>query len=349
MAASASKRPVHKSPTHKGSALQRGLAFYKGKTITVVDSGTVGGPYDLYARVLMPYVAKYLHASFEVENVSTAEGVPGMNQAASAPPTGLTLGVFQQFTSVSHLIAGVQGLNFNVERLAWIAGDGLSTQVLVAKTSSGITSMAQLLSEAKTAAAAGHPLSMIIGAAGSLVSAIPQAVFAELGLHVHYLSGYPGVSQEASGIERGDGELTFLPSSIVGPLITGGQVKPLAITGPIPPGTEYRSVEVVAPTFAQLFKRYPPKTKAEKSIASAVDSLTSLPSGLLGTQTGVPAYKVAALRAATTWAERQSSFRSQMLKYSLNPTVYNPVAAKSAFIKFTKKGQSLRCYLSASC
>jgi hypothetical protein len=297
----------------------------------------------------MPYIAQYLHASYEVENISTASGVPGMDQAAAATPTGLTAGLFQQFTSISHLVAGVQGLTFNVERLAWVAGDGLSTQVLVASTSSGITSMAQLMTQNKTAAASGSPLKMILGANGALDSAIPQTVLGVLGVHVDYLVGYPSVSEEATGLERGDAPLTFLPSSTVGPLIAGGQAKALAITGKIPAGTLYRSVESSAPTFAQLFKQYPPTTKAAKALATAVDDITNLPSGLLALQTGVAGYKVDAMRAAAAWAEKQPDFRSQMLADSLNPTVYNPVAAKTNFINSLKKEAGLGCYLSGTC
>ncbi|HUY07050.1 MAG TPA: hypothetical protein VMU99_07320 [Acidimicrobiales bacterium] len=336
-------------PHRKLTPLQKGLAFYKGQTITVIDSGTVGGPYDLYARVIMPYIAEYLHASFKVEDISIANGVPGMNQAAAASPTGLTAGVFQQFTSISHLVAGVQGLNFNVERLAWIAGDGLSTQVLVASASSGITSVAELMSASKTAANSGTPISMILGANGSLVSAVPQAVLGVLGIHLHFIPGYPSVSVEATGLERGDAPLTFLPSSIIGPLITGGKAKALAITGKIPLGTLYRGVESSAPTFAQLFRKYPPKTKAQKAQASSVEDITSLPSGLLALQTGVAGYKVDAMRAAAIWAEKRPGFRSQMLSYSLNPKVYNPVTAKSAFIKSIKEETSLGCFLAGTC
>lgn len=333
----------------KQSPVQKGLAFYKGKTILVIDSGTVGGAYDLYARVIMPYIAQYLHASYEVEDVSEADGLPGQDQAASAPPTGLTAGVFQLFSSISKQIAGAQGLNFNVERLAWIAGDGLSTNVLAASSSSGISNISQLIADSKSGAASNKPVKMIISTTGSLASALPRALFGLLGINVEYLTGYSNVGAEASGLVRGDGQVTFIASSTLGPLIAGGQAKAIAITGKIPISTKYRSVEDVAPTFAQILKEYPPKTKANKILALALDDITSLPSGLLALQTGVAGYKIDAMRAAAAWAEKQPNFRSQMLADSLNPIVYNPVAAKSAFISSLKKEKGLGCYLAASC
>jgi tripartite-type tricarboxylate transporter receptor subunit TctC len=337
------------APHKKQTTLQKGLAFYKGQTIVVVDSGSVGGSYDLYARVLMPYVAQYLHASYEIEDVSEADGIPGQNQAASAPPTGLTLGVFQLFASISKQVAGVQGLTFNVNRLAWVAGDGVSTNVLVASASSGITNIAQLIADSKTGTADNNPVKMLTSTAGSLASTLPRALLGLLGINVEYVTGYTNVAAEATGLVRGDGQLTFIASSTLGPLIAGGQAKAIAITGKIPLGTEYRSVEDVAPTFAQIFKKYPPKTKAGRKLAAALDDITTLPSGLMALQTGVPAYKVDAMRAAAAWAEKQPDVRSEMLADSLNPKVYNPVQAKSAFISSLKKETGLACYMTATC
>jgi hypothetical protein len=324
--------------------LCKGLSFYTGKTITVIDSGDVGSTYDVWARTLMPYVAKYLNATYEVLDVSEADGVPGQDQAASALPTGLTLGVYQLFSSISHIVAGVQGLNFNVQRLAWISGEALSTNILAASDSSGITNIAQLIADSKTT-----PLKMIVSATGTLSSALPRAALALLGVNVQYLTGYTTSSAEATGLLRGDGQLTFSGNSTLGALIAGGQVKALAITGKIPIGTLYRSAEDSAPTFAQLFKKYPPKSRAQKKLVTALDDITSLPAGLLALQTGVPGYKVDTMRAATEWAEKQPGFTSQMVAAGSPPKVYDPVAAKTAFIAALKTETGLGCYLTATC
>ena len=48
------------------TSVKPALAYYKNKTITIVDWASTGSFPDLQARFLCPYIASYLHASCNV-------------------------------------------------------------------------------------------------------------------------------------------------------------------------------------------------------------------------------------------------------------------------------------------
>src|SRR5690242_14809133 len=70
-----------------------GSSFYSGKTLTVVVPYGPGGGYDQWARILSPYLKKYLGVSeVKVQNVPGGGGLIGTNQIYSAKADGLTIG-----------------------------------------------------------------------------------------------------------------------------------------------------------------------------------------------------------------------------------------------------------------
>ena len=69
------------------------LEFFKGKTVTIVTPHGAGGGFDIYARMIAPYLQKYLPGStVVVDNVTGAGGLQGRNKVFTAKPDGLTLG-----------------------------------------------------------------------------------------------------------------------------------------------------------------------------------------------------------------------------------------------------------------
>ena len=71
----------------------------------VVGSG-VGGGYDVFSRLIAPYLAKTLGATVVVENQPGAGGLLAINKLYAAPPDGLqisltngTMAAFAQLTA----------------------------------------------------------------------------------------------------------------------------------------------------------------------------------------------------------------------------------------------------------
>jgi tripartite-type tricarboxylate transporter receptor subunit TctC len=53
--------------------------FFKGKTIRMVVGFGPGGGYDIYARMIAPYIAQRLDAKVVVENTPGAGSMTAMN------------------------------------------------------------------------------------------------------------------------------------------------------------------------------------------------------------------------------------------------------------------------------
>ncbi len=70
-----------KQPT----ALQKGLAFYKGKTVTFIIPSAVGGSVDQLGRDVGAEMGQYLHATFNYENIPTGNLIPGQDTLAASP------------------------------------------------------------------------------------------------------------------------------------------------------------------------------------------------------------------------------------------------------------------------
>src|ERR1700729_3782523 len=95
--------------------------FYRGRTLTVVISYSVGGGYDLYARALARYLGKYIpgHPNIVPENMPGAGGLRASNYLyAAAPKDGSVIGTFSRSIPTMPLITS--GLNFDGRKFAWI-------------------------------------------------------------------------------------------------------------------------------------------------------------------------------------------------------------------------------------
>lgn len=93
--------------------LAEGLAFFRGNTITLLAPASPGGVQDVTARVIAPYLESYLHATINIEDNGNAGSYEGQDDAASAAPTGLFLGMTNTIADLGAEWAGLLGLNFN--------------------------------------------------------------------------------------------------------------------------------------------------------------------------------------------------------------------------------------------
>jgi tripartite-type tricarboxylate transporter receptor subunit TctC len=58
-----------------GRAQDAEKAFYAGKTVRMIVGSGVGGGYDVFSRLIAPYLAKTLGATVIVDNVPGAGGL----------------------------------------------------------------------------------------------------------------------------------------------------------------------------------------------------------------------------------------------------------------------------------
>ena len=66
-------------PAGSAFAQQSAADFYRGKTVTILVGSPPGGGYDLYARLIAPYLAKKLDAQVIIENRAGGSGLLALN------------------------------------------------------------------------------------------------------------------------------------------------------------------------------------------------------------------------------------------------------------------------------
>ena len=68
-----------------GHAQESEKAFYAGKTVRMIVGSGVGGGYDVFSRLIAPYLAKTLGTTVIVENVPGAGGMMGIRRRFIMP------------------------------------------------------------------------------------------------------------------------------------------------------------------------------------------------------------------------------------------------------------------------
>jgi putative tricarboxylic transport membrane protein len=96
-------------------------SFYQGQTLTLVVPYSPGGGYDQWARVLSPYLQKYLGvAEVKIQNMPGGGGLIGTNQVYAAKPDGLTIGDTNAGGDVFDQMDNADGYQADVTKLDWI-------------------------------------------------------------------------------------------------------------------------------------------------------------------------------------------------------------------------------------
>src|SRR5262249_42624165 len=100
--------------------------FYKGKTMTIVTSTGVGGPFDMTARALAKHMPRYLpgRPTMIVRNMPGGGNVLATNyMSTQAPKDGTALGVVNNITPLQRVLAG-GGVRCDARRFNWLGSTG---------------------------------------------------------------------------------------------------------------------------------------------------------------------------------------------------------------------------------
>ena len=96
--------------------------YYQGKTITIMVGTKAGDVYDLYPRMLAPYMAKYIpgNPNIIIQNVAGAASLIAANQVYTlAKPDGLTLGAIYPALYFEQLVKKPE-VKFDWTKFNWI-------------------------------------------------------------------------------------------------------------------------------------------------------------------------------------------------------------------------------------
>ncbi|MDP2720319.1 MAG: tripartite tricarboxylate transporter substrate-binding protein [Dehalococcoidia bacterium] len=266
------------APRPTESPMDKAAAFYKGKTVQLVAPYSPGGGYDLWARIMAPYLAKHLGATVIVKNEPGASAKVAVNRLQKEN-NGLSIVIFNPVGALTAQIYGLEGANFDLGKFNWLAtGYKLIYPVVVGKKS-GYKTVADL----QKAPEVKFGTDAIGGGKTVLLATMGRA----LDINVKLVVGYGGTADQILAVQRGevDGFTTGYPA--IKPSIESGDLIPVFVM-------DQRKIKDFpdVPSIYEV-KNLSPAEKRTVDTAIALD-----PGRPIATTPGVPAERVAFLEAA---------------------------------------------------
>jgi tripartite-type tricarboxylate transporter receptor subunit TctC len=171
--------------------------FYRGKTVEIYVGYTVGGGYDLYARLLARHIGKHIPGNPTVI-AKNMEGAASLRLAnwlyQVGPKDGSVFGTIGRGTAFDPIF-GQKGAQFDGTKFTWIGSANDEVSVCVAWYTSGVTKFDDVLHQALT-----------IGGTGPSDDTVqfPRVLNAVLGAKFNVVAGYPGGNDVILAMERGE-------------------------------------------------------------------------------------------------------------------------------------------------
>ena len=173
--------------------------FYKGRNIELYIGYSVGGGYDLYARVLARHIGKHIPGNPTVvpKNMEGAGSLRLANWLAKvAPKDGSVFGTVSRGVPFDPLL-GLPGTQFNGTDFSWIGSANNEVSICASWGTSKITKIEDVFTT-----------QMVIGGTGPSDDTVqfPRVLNGVLGTKLKIITGYPGGNDVVLAMERGEVE-----------------------------------------------------------------------------------------------------------------------------------------------
>src|SRR5471030_228015 len=171
--------------------------FYKGKNIDLLIGYSVGGAYDLYARLLARHMGKYIPGNPTVapKNMEGAGSLRLANWLYNvAAKDGTEIGTLGRGVAFDPLL-GSKSAQFDASKFTWIGSANNEVSICVSWQNTGITKFEDLYTK---------PMSVGGTGGGSDTDAFPLFLNGVLGTKMNVVSGFPGGNDVVNAMERGE-------------------------------------------------------------------------------------------------------------------------------------------------
>jgi tripartite-type tricarboxylate transporter receptor subunit TctC len=171
--------------------------FYKGRNVDLYIGYSVGGAYDLYARVIARHLGKHIPGNPTIvpKNMEGAGSLRLANWIYNVgPKDGTALATIGRGTAFDPLL-GSKGAQFRADRFTWIGSANNEVSVCVAWKGSGVIRFEDVLTK-----------ELIVGGTGQAADTdqFPRILNGVLGAKFKIVSGYPGGNDVTLAMERGE-------------------------------------------------------------------------------------------------------------------------------------------------
>ncbi|HZD19037.1 MAG TPA: tripartite tricarboxylate transporter substrate-binding protein [Burkholderiales bacterium] len=173
--------------------------FYKGRTVELYIGYSVGGGYDVYARLLARHMGRHLPGN----PVIVPKNMPGAGSLTlanwlygAAARDGSVFGTIGRGIAFDPLL-GTQGTKFTATELGWLGSANDEVSVCAAWGKSGITKFEDLYARQVFVGGTG---------AGADTDLFPKVMNNILGTKMKLVTGYPGGNDITLAMQRGEVE-----------------------------------------------------------------------------------------------------------------------------------------------
>jgi tripartite-type tricarboxylate transporter receptor subunit TctC len=196
----------------------------QGETIRWIVPYSAGGGYDVYSRLLEPFLEEALGVEIVVENRTGATGLLGSRALQSAPPDGRTLGMVNGAALLTQQLLDPDAGLHPTEDFTPLGRMSQVVAVLFTRQDGPYADMESLMR-------AGQDGGVVFTTSGVASTSWLWIVIATelLGMDVPYLSGFPGTRENSLALFRGDAEAAGFNFDSMRDRLGPGGLRPVAV------------------------------------------------------------------------------------------------------------------------
>ena len=200
--------------------------FYKGKNVRIVVGYGPGGGYDIYARMIAPYIGKALGANVIIENQPGAGGITALNRIATAPPDGLSFMLVNGLGAALSQLTEQTGVRYDLGKLSHLGTVSASPWVWLVSSNSPFKAPQDVLNNKKR---------FMWSSSGPIDGLSDGAAFtcAALNLECSIVLGYPGSNEAALAVAKDEMDMIYVSDTSANNYVKAGQNRALATMGRI--------------------------------------------------------------------------------------------------------------------
>lgn len=195
---------------------------YKGKVLNVIVAGSPSGGHNRFARIVAPYLQKYLGASeVRVSNMPGGGGLKAASHIWRLPPDGHTVGFGNASSLLMAQIAGSRGVQFDVTQLTYMGRANSQPRVFAVGGKSPLKNIRDVMKLNRP---------FVYPSQGTDEDFYAMAVLADvLGIKVKAVTGYEGLADTELAVIKGDGDGNIVGLAEAMPALRSGDKRPILI------------------------------------------------------------------------------------------------------------------------
>ncbi|MBX9738951.1 MAG: hypothetical protein K2X62_02715 [Beijerinckiaceae bacterium] len=171
--------------------------FYAGKTMTIIVGADVGGGYDAQARLMSRHIGRFIpgNPTVIVQNMPGAGSLLAANHLYNvAAKDGTVFGLVQRGV-LSSRFTNPAGARFDLAKFNWVGNLSKETAVTLAWHTTSFQTIEDVMKK-----------EMAVGGTGPTIDTetTPRLLNALIGTKFKVVSGYPGTTDAALAMERGE-------------------------------------------------------------------------------------------------------------------------------------------------